>query len=108
MNQRKQKRYETAQSIEAEIDKINEAKRNNLVEVVAFDRKIESLLMKLTKEGGPKAEQTKYQLEAVRTMRDAVDARRPLLESKLLRLKKTHAAFHTVDMFGEAGTVLQK
>ena len=106
---KRQKHYETAQSIETEIDKLNESKRNNLVEVVAYDKKIEALLHKmLSEQSSQKREQMKYQLEFIRTARDAVDARRPLIESKLNRLKKTHAAFHTVDMFGVQQVVLQK
>ena len=104
---KRQKHYDTAQSIEAEIDKLNESKRNNLVEWNEANRKIEMLLIKLTNPSG-KTVQIKQQIDFQRIAMEALDKRRPLIEQKLTRLKKTHAAFHTVDMFGVQETVLQK
>ena len=108
----KQKRYETAQSIEAEIDKINEAKRNNLLEYAELGVKIAKLRNKMASSppnaASNAASNYEYQIEHLLKEQDVVDKRRPLLENKLRRLAATHAAFLTVDMFGVQETVLQK
>lgn len=98
---RPQKRYETAQAIEAEIDKVTDNQRQNSEFASILDNKVDVLTEQIRSVqfvNEAKREQVRRERDRLLDLADKAREKNPEYVRKLNRLKHTLAAFNTVTM----------